>query len=216
MRHLFWVALLITGFSMRVYAEETLSPAPVEERFRSLEKRLENLEQSDAVREPAEFVCPDGTSHDGARGCPEGGIALERASFRELKFSRRESVAEKIAGAVAQSQRLKLGGSARGILQGAIGTDDDDQLFAGGALDLYFFSAPLSQSLLFIDLESIGGRGPDEVIGSLSRLNREADTLNVTDDVKIREAWLLEGPNQTTGGENDHLVIPGIRGTVHF
>lgn len=185
--------LLLMNWTARAAAEEgTAEPStPVEARLEALEKRLESLEKVDAVKQATEFVCPDGTLHDEPQECPDGGIALERVSFRKLKFSRRESPAEKIAVAVERSERLKLGGLARGIVQGVIGTDRDDRLSAVGALDLYFFTAPLPQSVLFIDLESIGGRGPDEVVGSLSRLNTEADTLEVTDDLKIREAWLL-------------------------
>lgn len=212
MRHIFWVALLITGLSMRVYAEENLSPAPVEERLKALEKRLDSLEKVEGVKQVTEYVCPDGTLFDEPQECPDGEIALERVSFRKLKFSRRESLAEKIAAAVEQSQRLKLGGSARGILQGVIGTDRDDRLFAVGALDLYFFTAPLPRSILFIDLESIGGRGPDEVVRSLSRLNTEADTLDVTDDLKIREAWLLH----QFWGDRLHVIGGKIDLTNYF
>jgi carbohydrate-selective porin OprB len=28
--------------------------------------------------------------------------------------------------------------------------------------------------------------------------------------------WLIEGPDQPTGEENENLVIPGIRGTINF
>jgi hypothetical protein len=194
MIRIFFISLLLITCPIPLFADEEApsSPAgPVEERLKALEKRLDSLEKVEVVKQVTEFVCPDGTLYDEPHDCPEGGNALERVSFRKLKFSRRESLAEKIASVVEQSQRLKLGGSARGILQGVIGTDHDDQLLATGALDLYFFTAPLPQSLLFIDIESIGGRGPDEVVGSLSRLNADADTLGVTDELKIREAWLL-------------------------
>lgn len=194
MRILF-VFLLLLPLSLPAGAEEggpPDSPSSVEERLRALEKRLDGLEKAEVIQPPTEYVCPDGTVYDAPHGCRGGGLALERVSFRKLKFSRRESLAEKIASELDQAQRLKLGGSARGILQGVIGTDDRDQLFATGAVDLYFFTAPLPKSTLLIDLESVGGRGPDEAAGSLSRLNRDADTLTVTDDLKVREAWLLQ------------------------
>jgi hypothetical protein len=194
MFRVFLFFLLLTPWPALLLAQEETPPqptVPVEDRLKALEKRLDSLEKVEVVKQVTEYVCPDGSLYDEPHDCPEGGIALERVSFRKLKFSRRESLAEKIASVVEQSQRLKLGGSARGILQGVIGTDRDDQLLATGALDLYFFTAPLPQSLLFIDLESIGGRGPDEVVGSSSRFNADADTLGVTDELKIREAWLL-------------------------
>lgn len=195
MLRIVFVFLLLLLLSAPAGAEEeapSKSPPPVEERLKALERRLDQLEKGEEVRPPTEYVCPDGTVYDAPHGCREGGPALEQVSFRKLKFSRRESLAEKIAGELEQSQRLKLGGSARGILQGVLGTDDRDQLFATGAVDLYFFTAPLPKSALLIDLESLGGRGPDQAVGSLSRLNREADALTVTDDLKVREAWLLQ------------------------
>src|SRR5581483_5192928 len=195
MLRIFFVFLLLFPLALPAGAEEGTSSdrPPVEERLKALEKRLDNLEKAETVQPPpTEYVCPDGTVYDEPHGCRGGGPAIEQVSFRKLKFSRRESLAEKIAGELEQSQRLKFGGSARGILQGVIGTDDRDQLLATGAVDLYFFTAPLPKSTFLIDLESLGGRGPDQVVGSLSRLNREADTLGVTDDVKVREAWLLQ------------------------
>lgn len=210
----FFLFLFLTHWTVPVGAQEDAPEpeAPVKDRLKALERRLDNLDQAEVVKQATEFVCPDGTRYDAPRDCPEGGIAMERVSFRKLKFSRREALAEKIASAVEESQRLKIGGMARGILQGVIGMEDDDQLFAVGAVDLYFFTSPLPQSTLFIDLESLGGRGPDEVVGSLTRLNNEADTLDETDDVKIREAWLF----QQFWKDRLHLIVGKVDLTNYF
>jgi carbohydrate-selective porin OprB len=47
------------------------------------------------------------------------------------------------------------------------------------------------RTMLFIDLEAIGGPGPDQELGSLSRLNADAETLGDQDEkLTVREAWL--------------------------
>ncbi len=44
---------------------------------------------------------------------------------------------------------------------------------------------------LFIDLEAIAGPGPDKKLGSLSRVNADAETLGGQDEkLTVREGWL--------------------------
>ena len=39
-----------------------------------------------------------------------------------------------------------------------------------------------------------------------------ADWLSVVANVQ----WVLSGPNQVTGGENHHLIVPGLRALLQF
>src|SRR5579884_3906926 len=91
----------------------------------------------------------------------------------------------------AEAKRVAVGGSARGILQQVFSSKDSDALFADGFVDLFFLSRPMTLSTFFVDLESIGGAGPDEMLESRSRVNADAETLRVTDDIKVREASLF-------------------------
>jgi hypothetical protein len=167
----------------------------LEERVKAVEERLEKLDRVEVIKQVREYVCPGGEIYDslppGGR-CPDGSVPDERATFRKLFFSRRESVAEKIEAALeeAEKKRVAVGGSARGILQQVVHNPAGDQLFSEGSIDLFFLSRPMTSTTFFVDLEAIGGTGPDEVVGSLSRLNTDAETLGVTDEVKVREVWL--------------------------
>ncbi len=170
----------------------------LEERVKALEERLDKLEKVEVIKKVIGYVCPGGEIYDqpppGGR-CPDGSPPEEREALQKLKFSRWESLAEKIEAVLqeAEAKRVTGGVSARGILQQVLNSQKEDRLFGEGSVDLFFLIRPMAFTTFFVDLEAIGGAGPDEVIGSLSRLNTDAETLGVgvTDQVKVREAWLL-------------------------
>jgi hypothetical protein len=168
------------------------------ERLRALEERLDRLDQVEVVKKTIEYVCPGGEILDqpppGGR-CPEGKAAPQvRETFRTSTVSRRESIADKIEEAIAdaESKKVAVGGSARGALQQVLnGADGENKLFGQGAIDLTLIYQPMARTTLFIDLEAIGGPGPDHELGSLSRLNADAETLGGQDEkLTVREAWL--------------------------
>jgi hypothetical protein len=168
----------------------------LEERVKALEERLDKLDRVEVIKQVSEYICPGGEIYDtlppGNR-CPDGSAPKERVTLKKLKFSRRESLAEKIEAAFqeAEAKRVAVGGSARGILQQVVHNPGGDQLFSAGSVDIFFLTRPMAFSTFFVGLEAIGGTGPDETVGSLSRLNTDAETLGVKDQVKVREAWLL-------------------------
>jgi len=201
-----WIGVLILFIGIvigtfgtdAVVAQEREESEPVlSERVKAIEERLDKLDRVDVIKKVNEYICPDGELYDslpaGGR-CPDGSLPEDRQTFRRIPFSRRESLSEKIGAALeeAESKRVTIGGSARGILQQLLGSRMDEKLFGTGSVDLFFVSKPMTASIFFVDLESIGGSGPDEGVGSLSRLNTDAETLGagVTDQVKVREAWL--------------------------
>ena len=85
-----------------------------------------------------------------------------------------------------------MNGSARGTLQQvANAKEGQNQLFGQGAVDLTLLYHPMVRTTLFIDFEAIGGPGPDKKLGSLSRVNADAETLGDQDEkLTVREAWL--------------------------
>ena len=91
-----------------------------------------------------------------------------------------------------------MGGAARGILQQVANAEEgQNQLFGEGSIDLTLLYHPMVRTTLFIDFEAIGGPGPDRKLGTLSRVNADAETLNAVggfggpdEKLIIREAWL--------------------------
>jgi hypothetical protein len=167
------------------------------ERIRVLEERLNRLEQVDVVKKVVEYVCPGGEILDQPPPngrCPEGSRPEARETIRKSSIARRESIAEKIEAALqdAESKKLAIGGSARGILQQvANARDGENQLFGEGAVDLTLLYRPMALTTLFVDFEAIAGQGPDRKLGSLSRVNADAETLGGQDEkLTVREAWL--------------------------
>jgi len=210
----FWIILwlLVVPGTVAARNEVNEEKQSLEERVKALEERLDKLDRVEVVKQVREYICPGGEIYDslplGGR-CPDGSIPEERATFRKLPFSRRESLAEKIEAAIeeAEKKRVAVGGSARGILQQLAHNPAGDQLFSEGSVDLFFLSRPMTLTTFFVDIEAIGGSGPDEAVGSLSRMNTDAETLGVTDQVKVREAWLhirlFSDPLQIVGGKLD-------------
>jgi Carbohydrate-selective porin, OprB family len=168
------------------------------ERLRALEERLDRLDRVEVVKKTVEYVCPGGEIFDqpppGGR-CPDGKTVPQvRETFRTSTVARRESIADKIEAAIADAEATKVavGGLARGALQQVLNADKgDNKLFGQGAIDLTLIYQPMVRTTLFVDLEAIGGPGPDDVLGSLSRLNADAETLGDQDEkLTVREAWL--------------------------
>jgi len=168
----------------------------LENRVKALEERLDKLDKVDVIKQAKQYVCPSGEILEslppGGR-CPDGSLAEEQVAVKKFKFSRRESLSEKIEAALAEAEvkRVTVGGSARGIVQQPFNVTGS-KVVGEGSADLFLLSRPMAFSTVFVDFEAIGGSGPDEAVGSRSRLNADAETLGpgVTDQVKVREAWL--------------------------
>ncbi len=120
----------------------------------------------------------------------------ERVTFQKVKLARREAVAEKIAAVLEEefAKRVVVGVSATGSLQQVVTADSqDDSSFAVGSTDVILSASPAMQTTFFLDLEGIGGNGPDQVIASQSGLNADSGSIQDSDGVdriQLREAWL--------------------------
>jgi hypothetical protein len=141
-----FILFIAMGFGTS-WAEEPPQPemeaseSSLNERVKALEERLEKLDRVETIKKVEEYLCPDGEIYEepppGGR-CPDGTIPEGRMTFRKIPFSRRESLDERIEAALeeAESKRVAVGGSARGILQQVLNSDENDKLFSTGAVDL--------------------------------------------------------------------------------
>ena len=187
----------LTLMADAAYAADTPETQRLQERIRALEERLDRLDRVEVIKKTVEYVCPGGEIFDeappGGR-CPDGSRPQLRETVRKSTVARRESIAEKIEAALqdADARKVAVNGSARGILQQvANAKEGQNQLFGEGAVDLTLQYTPMVLTTLFIDLEAIAGPGPDKKLGSLSRVNADAETLGDQDEkLTVREAWL--------------------------
>src|SRR5438445_3649098 len=89
-----------------------------------------------------------------------------------------------------------LRGGVQWILDPPRGRDDP---FGFGALDAVLSLRPSPNITALVDVEALAGPGPDQVLGTLSRVNAESERLQEDHDKRLwlREAWLrfqfLEG-----------------------
>jgi hypothetical protein len=180
-----------------VRAEDPSETQRLQERIRVLEERLDKLEQTEVIKKKTEYVCPGGEIFDqappGGR-CPDGSRPQLRDTVQKLLLARREPLSDKIEAAIqgVEAKKVALNGSARGILQQVANAEEgQNQLFGEGSLDLLLLYRPMVRTTLFIDVEAIGAPGPDQKLGSLSRVNADAETLGGQDEkLTVRESWL--------------------------
>ena len=87
--------------------------------------------------------------------------------------------------------KIEITGGATGIVQSTSGAPrslGQDESFAGGSFDLIVTYKPMDNVKLVIDMEAIGGNGPDSRFPTFSVLNRDLGTTN--DTVTVLEAYL--------------------------
>ncbi len=87
---------------------------------------------------------------------------------------------------------INFNGDATGILQGSFGGEEDIGT-ATGSFDLFVATHLGAQTLLFVDLEAIGGNGPDENIAAFAPLNGDGGSTQTTDGLDrmhVLEAWV--------------------------
>jgi len=210
---------------------ETLRSAPagpiaegnMAARLDRLEQKLQTTatapvvtEQAEEIKKFKEFVCKK--SHifstmpeNGV--CPiDGSKVRQREILKKVKLARRESVAEKIEAALEEEKTkgVIVGASGTGVLQQIIDSKNSrDTSFGEGSLDLIFVSRPIAYTSFFVDLEAIGGNGPDQTVRSNAGLNGDAGSLQDTDGVdrvSVREVWL--------GGDYFNEHVKAVAGKI--
>ncbi|MCB2220353.1 MAG: carbohydrate porin [Bacteroidetes bacterium] len=114
---------------------------------------------------------------------------VESSSFNAR--SRRKRVDALLQAMTQQPGRLLFNGSVTSIMQF---TKQKDTLnsFASGSFDIFATTSFGKGTLLFVDMEAIGGDGPDQKYPSFSGLNDDAGSYQSPDGIdriNILEAW---------------------------
>lgn len=164
-----------------------------------LKDRSALMDMTDEIRRVKEYVCKNGhvfQELSADKNCPVCGLKQKpRTVFKLFKFARRENVSERIGSAIDEEfeKRVLVAAGGTGIYQQILRNEGHENNFGEGSFDLLFISKPLLHTTFFVDLEAIGGNGPDEVIGSFSGLNDDSGSLQDDDEVdrvSVRETWL--------------------------
>lgn len=114
---------------------------------------------------------------------------VESADFNSR--SRRKRVDALLRAITQQPGKLIFNGDVTTIMQLAK-QEDTLHSFATGSFDIFATTSFGKGSLLFVDLEAIGGDGPDQKYATFSRLNDDAGSYQSEDGidrVNILEAW---------------------------
>jgi high affinity Mn2+ porin len=104
---------------------------------------------------------------------------------------------------------VSINGLLRGGLQWiASGDHARNVAFGFGSLDVNLVVRPTDYARVFLDVEALGGPGPDQALGTLSRLNNDADRLEGSErKLVVRELWLrlalLDGQVRFSVGKLD-------------
>ncbi|MFQ5863348.1 MAG: carbohydrate porin [Candidatus Brocadiales bacterium] len=192
-------------------AEEEVPAALPPAKKERLERRIKRLEEMagkmfllepvEEIKKVWEWVCPEGHIYDHpgpGNKCEIDGLPqTKRLAYRKFKYARKESISDLIGSMLEEEfkKRVAVGMSATGIVQQSINSDKKDTASTQGSFDLFFLHRPMFNSTLFLDLEAIGGSGPDIFSSTASGLDDDAsrgstqDTDGV-DRVSVREAWL--------------------------
>lgn len=99
--------------------------------------------------------------------------------------------------AVEPLKLFSIEGAAMGTLQGiATGDVKRGAVFGSASVDVALTVRPTGWLEVFLDVEVVGGPGPDQFLGTLSRLNNDADRLDGWDkrlvirELLLRFSWL--------------------------
>ena len=151
-----------------------LAPPPVlGQSVESLQKQIKKLQNAlDAVKKQLNQV-------------------QKEQSRQKTQMARQKKEIAPLQKTVKRLSKVSISGGATGIIQGTFGVpsrEGGDDTFAGGSFDLIFEYNPMKDWKVVLDLEAIGGNGPEQNFTTLHGLNGDLGTTN--DNVTILEAYL--------------------------
>jgi hypothetical protein len=127
--------------------------------------------------------------------CPLVGVAQE--DLDSLARERRHAIIiTPLPGAPPFG--MSINGALRGGVQWLVDPPRArDDVFGFGALDIVATARPTPNVTLLLDVEGLIGPGPDQALGTLSRVNAESDRLEGDEKrIFLREAWVrLQTPD---------------------
>lgn len=161
----------------------------LEARIDSLRAKIESMEsQSERGRRRGRgrgFINAD----DWIAILEEEEEGVERADMN--RRSRRNRVDALLEAITKRPGQLRFNGGSTTILQYGY-SDGNEHTMGAGSFDIYAHTAFGPNSLLFFDLEAVGGNGPDEFYSTMTGLNDDAGSTQDEDGVDrltVLEAW---------------------------
>ena len=143
----------------------------------SLDKRIEQLEFTEPESFDSLLISYDEES--------------DTSLIPEDQRSRRKQLDALLAFISNRPGQLFFNGQANAVLQGSL-NEDDKFSTANGSINLFATTSFENNIILFIDLEAIGGNGPDEFAKTISSLNGDAGSTQSKDGfdrIVVNEAW---------------------------
>ncbi|WP_321289488.1 hypothetical protein [uncultured Sunxiuqinia sp.] len=116
--------------------------------------------------------------------------AEEGSDIPEAQRSKRKQVDELLKALTKRDGQLQFNGVATASFQ--VEPQSHANYQAVGSFDIFAFTSFGQHTILFFDLEAIGGDGPDQLIPNLSGLNADAGSTQNSegiDQLVVLEAW---------------------------
>lgn len=113
-----------------------------------------------------------------------------KSKIPEVQRSKRKQVDALLKAILEQPGKLQLNGVATASLQTL--TTDDRKYVGVGSFDILAYTSFGESTILFFDLEAVGGNGPDVLIPNFSGLNGDAGSTvsaDGLDRLTVLEAW---------------------------
>ena len=194
--------LALTGIAR---AEDSLQKQldDLKDQVEYIRHNYEPAEPVEEIKQVTEWVSPYGelfTERQKGDVSPTDGSPLtERTTYRKMKFSRRDLVADKIAAAIQGTVdgHIVVGLNMVGVYQNFIGQGDmvdshgvtrnANRGASTGTLDVTFAGKPMLNTVIFVDLNAGVGPGVDGMAPNTAVLN--ANYLSGPTPT-VREAWV--------------------------
>lgn len=183
--------LLIIIFSTCVYSQENDSLKNKD--IRLLEEKVDSLSLllQDLRGDLEKTTSYKNKNADSIENVLKFRAAPDSSIIPEDQRSKKKRVDELLKALEERPGVLRFNGSATTSLQ--TGTKSGfNKLYAVGSFDIFALTSFGEGTLLFFDIEAIGGNGIDEIIPSFSGLNGDAGSLQDVDGVdrlQVLEAW---------------------------
>lgn len=161
-------------FSFPAHAQEP-DVKVLQEKVKILEKKLEGYEEIKKELNAVKDLLKN--------------VQKEQAE-QKSKIAKQEKEVEPLKKAAEGLSKVNISGGSTGILQGTNNipsSEGGDDGFASGSFDIVFEYEPVNNWKVVLDLEGVGGDGPDNFT-SLHGVNGDAGTTD--DTVTILEAYL--------------------------
>jgi hypothetical protein len=181
------------------------------EQLQALKQSTQPAEPVEVIKQVTEWVSPTGelfTEPQKDNVSPTDGSPLtERLTYRKMKFSRRESVSEKIDAAVAGGidGHVIVGLNMVAVYQNLVGKGNETDMngversanhgAGSGQADVTLSGKPMRNTIVFVDFNTGTGPGIDALAPNSVALN--SNYLSGGNTATLREAWVaIHGPRK--------------------